>query len=84
MRHNVKRSLSEGTVARKAVTLIVVVATVVEMILVVVVFIFGTIFLDASSYLYKRAYPSVGPSVRRSVGPSRFRKKVENGHNRLK
>ena len=28
-------------------------------------------FLDASTHLYKRVCPSVGPSVRRSVGPSR-------------
>ena len=49
-------------------------------------------FLDASTHLYKRACPSVGPlvrrfngpSVRRSVGLSRFHKKVKNGQNRLK
>ena len=27
-------------------------------------------FLDASTHLYKRVGPSVGPSVHRSVGPS--------------
>ena len=27
-------------------------------------------FLDASTHLYKRVCPSVGPTVRRSVGPS--------------
>ena len=37
-------------------------------------------FLDASTHLYKRVCPSVGPLVRRSVGPSRFRKKVEIGY----
>ena len=34
-----------------------------------------TIFLDASSHLYKMVCPSGGPSVRRSVGMSRFCKK---------
>ena len=28
----------------------------------------SSLFLDASSHLYKSACPSVGPSVRRSVG----------------
>ena len=30
----------------------------------------GVVFLDAFSHLYKRVCLSVGPSVRRSVGPS--------------
>ena len=36
-------------------------------------------FLDASSHLYNWVCPSVGPSVRRSVGPSVGDAFVKNG-----
>ena len=42
---------------------------------------FTVIFLDASSHLYKRVCPSVGPSVRRSVRPSVGNQLFSNSEN---
>ena len=39
------------------------------------IYLFQIVFLDASSHLYRRVCPSVGPLVRPSVDWSRFRKK---------